>query len=152
MTPEEYLKQINKLEHIIQCDQERAKEYERRSYSIPGPSYGEKIGSNPNRNLEAPFTKWLYKQMEIEEKIKSEIEFLDKLKVEATTQIELLEDVEERNVLVYRYFSNMTWGDIVEKMHYSQRTILRKHKSALENFKVPEDSILSHRKLTAHDS
>ena len=66
MNAKEYLEQIRELEHKIYCMKLRSEYYDKMSLSIPGPTYGEKIGSNPNRNTEAPFMKWLIKKDEIE--------------------------------------------------------------------------------------
>mgnify|MGYP003222998769 FL=1 len=83
MDAKEYLLQIIKLEHKIYCMKLRSEEYDRMSLSIPGPSYGEKIGSNPNRNTDAPFVKWIYKKIEIDEKIKTLEEKLKNIKSQA---------------------------------------------------------------------
>lgn len=70
ITSKEYLEQIYKLDHKIKAMELRSQEYEHLSYSIPGPSYGERIDSNHNRNLEAPFVKGIMKKDEIDRKIK----------------------------------------------------------------------------------
>lgn len=135
MTAKEYLEQIGKLEHKIQCMKERAEYYDHMSLSIPGPSYGEKIGSNPNRNLEAPFIKWLIKLDEIKREIVKKEEELKNLKAEALMKIEALDNEDYKNVLIHRYFDHKKWGDIAAKMYASEKTVRRWHENALQAIK-----------------
>ena len=131
MTAKEYLEQIGKLEHKIQCMKERAEYYDHMSLSIPGPSYGEKIGSNPNRNLEAPFIKWLIKLDEIKLEIAKKEEELKNLKAEALMKIEDLDNEDYKTILVKRYIEGCKWDDIADLICVSKSTLKRWHKEAL---------------------
>ena len=66
----EFLSGYHNLEIKIQKKREYIAFCEERSLAIPGPSYGEKIGSNPNQNNDAPFVKWIYKKIEAETELK----------------------------------------------------------------------------------
>ena len=132
MTSKEYLEQIYKLDHKIKAMELRSQEYERLSYSIPGPSYGERIGSNPNRNLEAPFVKWIMKKDEIDRKIKQFKSDLDTLKAEALLKIEELENEDYKNLLVLKYIKFQTIEEIASKLYISVATVKRWHIKALE--------------------
>lgn len=101
-------------------------------------SYGERIGTNPNRNLEAPFVKTIEKIWEREQSLNEKIDRLVDLKTEINAAIDKLEDVEERLLLKYRYFKNESWEDIAMDLNVSYRTVHRIHASALRNFVVPE--------------
>ena len=134
MTAKEYLEQIGHLEHKINCMKDRAEYYDRMSLSIPGPCY-DKIGSNPNRNLEAPFMKWLIKLDEIKREIAKKEEELKILKAEALMKIESLDNEDYKNVLIYRYFDHKKWSDIAAKMYASEKTVRRWHENALQAIK-----------------
>lgn len=54
MTAKEYLKQAYLLDKQIQVDVKELEQLREMRGTIQGCSYGEKIGTNPNRNLEAP--------------------------------------------------------------------------------------------------
>ena len=136
MTAKEYLEQIGKLEHKIQCMKERAEYYNHMSLSIPGPSYGEKIGSNPNRNLEAPFIKWLIKLDEIKREIVKKEEEIKNLKANALLKIEELDNEEYKVILIERYFNQETWNEIALKIYASEKTVRRSHENALLNIKI----------------
>ena len=106
--------------------------------TIQGCSYGEKIGTNPNINLEAPFIKTIEKIWEYEKKIDGKINRLVDLRSEINTAIEMMENSEERLLLKYRYLKNESWEDISYELNVSYRTVHRIHASALNNFVVPE--------------
>lgn len=136
MTAKEYLEQIGKLEHKIQCMKERAEYYDHMSLSIPGPSYGEKIGSNPNRNLEAPFIKWLIKLDEIKREIVKKEEEIKNLKADALLKIEALDNEDYKVILIERYFNQKTWNEIALKIYASEKTVRRWHENALLKIKI----------------
>lgn len=132
MTAKEYLKQAYLLDKQIQVEVKELEQLREMRGTIQGCSYGEKIGSNPNRNLEAPFIKT------IEKKIDGKINRLVDLRSELNTAIEKMENPEERLLLKYRYLKNESWEDISYELNVSYRTVHRIHASALNNFIVPE--------------
>ena len=97
-----------------------------------------KFGTNPNRNLEAPFIKTIEKIWEYEQKIDAKINRLVDLRAAINAAIESMENPEERLLLKYRYLKNESWEDISYDLNVSYRTVHRIHASALNNFVVPE--------------
>ena len=77
MTAKEYLKQAYLLDKQIQVEVKELEQLREMRGTIQGCSYGEKIGSNPNRNLEAPFIKTIEKIWEYEQKIDAKIQELE---------------------------------------------------------------------------
>lgn len=136
MTTEEYLNQVYKLDHKIKLMKMRSEEYDRLSLSIPGPSYGEKIGSNPNRNLEAPFMKWLIKKDEIDREIVKLEDKLKSIKAEIAMKIEDLPSEELKNLAIMRYFKYMNWMEIAKKLYVSKATVYRLRDKVLELIKI----------------
>lgn len=136
MDAKEYLLQIIKFEHKIYCMKLRSEEYDRMSLTIPGPSHGEKIGSNPNRNTDAPFIKWIYKKIEIDEEIVKLEEKLKNLKSEAILKIEELENENFKTILVKRYIEGQSWEVIASTLFISKRTAIRWHDAALKLLKI----------------
>ena len=133
MTAKEYLKQAYLLDKQIQVDVKELEQLREMRGTIQGCSYGEKIGTNPNRNLEAPFIKTIEKQ-----RIDAQINRLIDLRSEINAAIESMENPEERLLLKYRYLKNESWEDISYDLNVSYRTVHRIHASALNNFVVPE--------------
>ena len=136
MTTKEYLEQIKTLEHKIYCMKLRSEEYDRLSYSINGMNFGDDMPHSPNKNTEAPFVKWIYKKIEIDQKIAKLEEDLKNLKAEAFLKIESLEDEDYKMVLIMRYIKGITWEKIAENSFVSLSTIKRWHRNALDALKV----------------
>ena len=136
MNAKEYLEQIRELEHKIYCMKLRSEYYDKMSLSIPGPTYGEKIGSNPNRNTEAPFMKWLIKKDEIDREIIKLVEKLNLLKAEAIVKIEALENEDYKIILVKRYIEGCKWDDIADLICVAKSTLKRWHEDALNSLNM----------------
>ena len=138
MTAKEYLKQAYLLDKQIQVEIKELERLRNMRGVIQGCSYGEKIGSDPNRNVEAPFIKTIEKIWELEEKINNQIVRLVSLQSEIDEAINQLSEPAERLLLKYRYLNAMEWTDIADALYVSYRTVHRIHASALNNFVVPE--------------
>lgn len=138
MTAKEYLKQAYLLDKQIQVEVKELEQLRDMRGTIQGCSYGEKIGSNPNRNLEAPFIKTIEKIWDLEEKINNQITKLVELQSQIDDAINQMADPAERLLLKYRYLNAMEWIEIADTMYVSYRTVHRVHASALNNFVVPE--------------
>ena len=73
MTAKEYLKQAYLLDKQIQVEVKELEQLREMRGTIQGCTCGEKIGTNPNRNPEAPFIKTIEKIWEYEQKIDAKI-------------------------------------------------------------------------------
>lgn len=138
MTAKEYLKRAYLLDKQINVEIQELDSLKSMRGQVQGVCYGERIGSNPNRNIEAPFVKTLEKIWDREQKINEKIDKLVDLKTEIDAAIDQMESVEERLLLKYRYLKNESWEDIAMDLNVSYRTVHRIHASALRNFVVPE--------------
>ena len=137
MTAKEYLKQAYLLDKQIQIEVGELEQLRAMRGTIQGCSYGEKIGSNPNRNIDAPFIKTIEKIWEYEQKIDAKINRLVDLRNDINAAIETMDNADERLLLKYRYLKNQSWEDISYELNVSYRTVHRIHASALNNFQVP---------------
>ena len=138
VSAKEYLKRAYLLDKQINIEIQELEQLRNMRGTIQGCSYGEKVGSNPNRNCEAPFIKTIEKIWEYEQKIDVKIDKLVDLRSEINAAIEKMENPEERLLLKYRYLKNESWEDISYELNVSYRTVHRIHASALNNFVVPE--------------
>lgn len=136
MTKEEFLQQVGRIQHKLDMMKLRCDEYDRLANSIPGPCL-DRVGSSGTRNLEAPFVKWIYKKLDLEEEMKQVQKKLDEKRTEIITAIEALTDENQKSVLMLRYISLMGFNEICEKMFYSLSTIKRWHREGVEKIKVP---------------
>lgn len=138
MIAKDYLKRAYLLDKQINVEIQELESLKSMRGQVQGVFYGERIGTNPNRNLEAPFVKTIEKIWEREQSLNEKIDRLVDLKTEINAAIDKLEDVEERLLLKYRYLKNESWEDIAMDLNVSYRTVHRIHASALRNFVVPE--------------
>ena len=60
---------------------------------------------------------------------------------EISKQIELLENIQEKDVLHYRYIKGLDWWKVAEIMNYSERQIHRFHGNALLHFIMPTKDV-----------
>ena len=138
MIAKDYLKRAYLLDKQINVEIQELESLKSMRGQVQGVFYGERIGTNPNRNLEAPFVKTIEKIWEREQSLNEKIDKLVDLKTEIDAAIDKLEDVEERLLLKYRYLKNESWEDIALDLNVSYRTVHRIHATALRNFVVPE--------------
>lgn len=137
MTAKDYLSRAYLLDKQINMEIQQLDSLKSMRTHVQGVCYGERIGSNPNRNLEAPFIRTLEKIWEREQRINEKIDELIDLKEEMDTAIDRLENAEERLLLKYRYLNNESWEEIAMDLNVSCRTVHRIHASAIKNFVVP---------------
>ncbi len=92
MTAKEYLKQAYLLDKQTQVEVKELEQLREMRGTIQGCSYGEKIGTNPNRNLEAPFIKTIEKIWDYEQRIDAQINRLVDIRSEINAAIESMEN------------------------------------------------------------
>lgn len=76
--------------------------------------------------------------------INNDIDSFCEIKADIMHTIDILENLDERNVLYYIYFNQVTYRQISKEMHISESTVYRLHKAAIKNVSVilfGEDSV-----------
>lgn len=132
MTERDYLEQVWDTKNHIRHLNLELESYRELAGTVPGCGYEERL--NKQRSTEAPFVKYIYKIMDLEEEIKTESGRLEIMKLEIGHQINMLEDTNERLVLRYRYLCCLPWDEIAARLHYSKRYIYKIHGRALQHF------------------
>lgn len=138
ITAKDYLKRAYLLDKQINVEIQEMELMKTMRGQVQGMFYGERIGTNPNRDIEAPFIKTIEKIWEREQRINEKIDKLVDLKTEIDAAIDQMKNAEERLLLKYRYLKNESWEDIAMDLNVSYRTVHRIHASALRNFVVLE--------------
>ncbi len=138
MDKKEYLSRYHNLQLRIGKKKEYIAFCRERADSIPGPCYGERVGTNPNRNTEAPFEKWIIRALDAEHELKDLEAKAEKVKFEIESTIAKLEDETMQMILVYRYIDWLTWIEISNKIYWSIATVKRKHEAAIDALKIPK--------------
>ena len=129
-----YLSKLYRLNNFINSNLEELKRLRELSVSLPAMNYDKervKGGTDEDKLQNA-----VCDIIELEEKIKSEIDEFVKVENEIREVINRQEDVDERLLLRLRYIEFNTFEQISIKMNYSLRQIWRIHKKALKNVKM----------------
>lgn len=85
-------------------------------------------GGNPSGNGTEDA---LIRLAETERETQGKLRDLVRIREEITQVIRCVEDTDEQTILVWHYLAYQTFDCIAEKMHYSERTVRRKHLKAL---------------------
>ena len=131
MEAKEYLSRYHNMQFKIKKKREYIDFCEERSNAIPSPSYDEKIGTNPNRDLSAPFEKWIGRKIDAEHDLKKMEKEAQRIKIEIEDKISELKDVDMERVIIYRYIDWLSWPEIERLMYVSVSTLKRKHDEAI---------------------
>lgn len=118
-----------KKEYIRFCDE--------RAQVVPGPTYGERIGSNPSPSLDAPFVRWVYRRIEAEKDVQALEEEAKKVKTTIEEAVAKLDNPEFQQIMIYHYIDWLTWEEIATKTYSSKSTVRRHHSEALEILELP---------------
>ena len=140
MNVREKLNQIKYLNYDINRLKQLAEIYEERSHSVPGQSFDrEKVQTT--RNLEAPFVKYIYKKIEVEEAIKRKQDRIEIAKVEIMNLVSELENYDYQLILIYRYVNLYGWDEIASNLHISRASMFRYHKQALNELEAKTNEL-----------
>ena len=134
MNVKNYLRQVYWLDKVINSELKELEVLKSMKETVQGLSYGERIGSSGNRNIEAPFVKTIEKIMLLEDRIDQEVDRLVDVKDAIEEKLRQMPDMRERLVLKHRYIDNMDWEEIAKELCVSYRTVHRIHSDALIHF------------------
>lgn len=134
LTSKEYLKQLHRLDALINSDLDELNQLKQLALSVPSP----KLSGMPSgsHKQEAPFANCIQKIVDLEAYINSEIDRFVDLKKEAHDKIMQIPDNGQRLVLKYRYIHFMKWEAVASEMDLSLKQVHRLHKDALNNLDI----------------
>lgn len=137
MEAKQYLRKAYRLHELIESEQAELDALRELAQSVSSSSVSD-MPKSPSMNGEAPYEKHVIKMVDLEAKIKRQIQEYISLEEEIREVINNVEDNEEKLLLRNRYILFMEWDDIYDKMHLSKRSVHRIHASALKNINIPE--------------
>ncbi len=140
MKAKEYLNQAYRLNDIIRSDFQELEDLENIKDKICSPILSGLPTAYNSSNDNANYTSTVEKIVELQNKIRIEIDRLIDLRTDIRDKIALVPNKSEHLVLKYRYIDFMTWEQIAVEMHYSFQWIHKIHQKALKNF----DKIILH--------
>ena len=128
MTAKEYLSQARTLDMRIQSKLQQIKSLNELATSC-AVVYSD-IPRNPNRSG-SKTERTVLKIIEIEDRLKRDVDNLVELKNEIMETIHAIDDMELQALLEKRYLCCLTWDQIAIEMNYSIQHIYRMHNEAL---------------------
>ena len=142
MRVETYLKQGLLLDKRINYHIKELGDLRIDACNISAPAIGrDKVMTSPSGD--APFVKALLRIEELQEKINREIDTL----VDLRNQIEsVIRQVQEDNLqllLIYKYREGMTNDEISGLFHVDASTVVRWHRTAINEIELPDDLIIA---------
>ena len=137
MDVKEYLNYPRKLYNEICKDEEKMKEWERLSHSVPSPSFDEPYVDR-SRSYKAPFERWILKILDYKPKVEEKYKELFRAKDHLMDTISGLDDPLEQFVLIYRYVNLLPWDEVFDKMNLKKRRVFAIHSNAISKLREGE--------------
>ena len=137
MTAKEYLRQLLNLERLISAKSLECERIDAMSKEVTSVLSDCKVDSSHDEGKQADI---VIRVIELKEDIERQVAKYLTLRSQISKEVDLIEDVRYKSLLIMRYISGLKFDDIAEKMKYGKRWTLRLHKEALEAFdKVHKD-------------
>ena len=146
MTMTEYLKQGQLLDQRINYHIRKLREMRTSMYTLSS-SMSSQERVQTSRMEDAPFIRALEKVEEMQGRINREIDLLVDLKNQIEGVIKQLEREEYQMMMIYRYLEGKSFSEIADLLSVSRSSIIRWHKVALAELKMPENPICIHNML-----
>ncbi len=132
-----YLKKIRQMDNAIDAMIEDVKSYMDLATKTTGTIDSNAAPSAKGNNDK--MTEIVGKIVDTKKAINVQIDHLVDYKKDVSKNLRQMKNKENEKILVLHYIRYMSMSDIAEKMGYNTRTILRKHKTAVQEL----DAILS---------
>ena len=131
MTAKQYLRQVKRLDNIINAKLEQIEKLRAMSINISRVMSTDNIRSQENRSK---IEKILVKIIDLEREVTTDIDRLVDLKREIMQKIDAMEDNNYKVLLTLRYLNFKTWEEIAVEMDYTFQWVHQLHKRALIEF------------------
>lgn len=115
MTAKEYLKRYRTLNAYIDCKLEEVAQLRELSTRISPTAMFDRNG-----NVSDKVGRTAAKIVDLEAEIDREVDELVEMRKEIEETISMIEDIDIRTVLEYRYINGFSWRRIAYTMHYSE--------------------------------
>ena len=130
MTAKEYLSQLINLERLIEAKRLECERLDAMSKKVTSVLSDCKVDSSHSDRNEDVIIRVIELKKDISEKMKAYV----KLQAEISKEIDEIENVRYRSLLIMRYVNCLKFEEISEKMHYGTRWVLVLHREALKGF------------------
>lgn len=131
MTAKEYLSQLLNLERLIEAKRLECERLDAMSKKVSSTLSDCKVESSHDNDKMAVI---VIHVIELKKDISEQMKVYAELQAKISKEIDAIEDMRYRSLLIMRYITGLKFGEISEKMNYGTRWVLILHREALREF------------------
>lgn len=131
MTAKEYLSQLINLERLIEAKRLECERLDAMSKKVSSTLSDCKVESSRDNDKTAVI---VIHVIELKKDISEQMKVYAELQKRISKEIDAIEDMRYRSLLIMRYITGLKFGDIADKMNYGTRWVLILHREALKEF------------------
>lgn len=131
MTAKEYLSQLINLERLIEAKRLECERLDAMSKKVSSTLSDCKVESSHDNDKTAVI---IIQVIELKKDIREQMKIYLELQEKISKEIDAIEDMRYRSLLIMRYITGLKFGEISEKMNYGTRWVLILHREALKEF------------------
>lgn len=131
MTAKEYLNQLLNLERLIEAKRLECERLDAMSKKVSSTLSDCKVETSHDHDKTAVI---VIQVIELKKDISEQMSIYLELQEKISKEIDAIEDMRYRSLLIMRYITGLKFGEISEKMNYGTRWVLILHREALKEF------------------
>lgn len=131
MTAKEYLNQLLNLERLIEAKRLECERLDAMSKKVSSTLSDCKVETSRDNDKTAVI---VIQVIELKKDISEQMKIYLELQEKISKEIDAIEDMRYRSLLIMRYITGLKFGEISEKMNYGTRWVLILHREALKEF------------------
>lgn len=131
MTTKEYLSQLINLERLIEAKRLECERLDAMSKKVSSTLSDCKVDTSRDNDKTAVI---VIQVIELKKDIREQMKIYLELQEKISKEIDAIEDMRYRSLLIMRYITGLKFGEISEKMNYGTRWVLMLHREALKEF------------------
>nr|DAO71901.1 MAG TPA: Protein of unknown function (DUF722) [Caudoviricetes sp.] len=131
MTAKEYLSQLINLERLIEAKRLECERLDTMSKKVSSTLSDCKVDTSNDNDKTAVI---VIHVIELKKDISEHMKTYAELQAKISKEIDAIEDMRYRCLLIMRYITGLKFGEISEKMNYGTRWVLILHREALKEF------------------
>lgn len=131
MTAKEYLSQLINLERLIEAKRLECERLDTMSKKVSSTLSECKVKASHDNDKNAVI---IIHMIDLKKDISEQMKAYAELQAKISKEIDAVEDIRYRSLLIMRYINGLKFGDIADKMNYGTRWVLILHREALKEF------------------
>lgn len=131
MTAKEYLSKLINLERLIEAKRLECERLDAMSKKVSSTLSDCKVETSHDHDKTAVI---VIQVIELKKDIREQMKAYAELQAKISKEIDAIEDMRYKSLLIMRYITGLKFGEISEKMNYGTRWVLILHREALREF------------------